>query len=64
MNSPSNAQPLPLPAVAMAVAAPHPLWTVMLVPHCIKYVLVVFLIDFQYWFALFLLSTEGKPDGP
>ena len=50
MNSPSNAQPLPLPAVAMAVAAPHPLWTVMLVPHCVKYVLVVFLLDFQYWY--------------
>ena len=57
MNRHSNTQPLPLPVVAMAVAAPQPMWTVMLVPHCVNYVLVMFLLDFQNWFALFLVST-------
>ena len=57
MNSHSNAQALPLPAVAMAVAATHPVQAVMLVPHCVNYVLVMFLLHFQCWFALFLVST-------
>ena len=64
MNDHSNTQPWPLPAVAMAMAAPQPMWTVMLVPHCVNYVLVVFLLDFQNWFALFLVSTRGNPMDP
>ena len=58
MNRHSNTQPLPLPVVAMAVAAPQPMSAVMLVPHYVNYVLVTLLLDFQYWFALSLVSTR------